>query len=187
MLEIATVPVTARAFDPIVAPLMAMEFAVAAPSAGVVKLGDVESTIDPVPVTLFESVTPPYVNAADIVVARVKVIAPVDVPPRVIVPVPLASIVRFSAEPVEITLRATPPPAAALLMLMPVAAEAVEASTLNDGFVVPEGPTASAFAPADVIARPAAARVANVVAPLFPPLKAKASVVPTPVVVWNDS
>ena len=72
-------------------------------------------------------------------------------------------------------------------MFNPVTADAVEASTLRDGVVVPLGPTARALAPVDVTARPAAASVANVVAPLLPPLNAKASVVPMPVVVCSVS
>src|SRR5271165_6821125 len=44
------------------------------------------------------------------------------------------------------TERVTPAAAAALLMLMPVADDAVEASTLKAGFVVPLAPTARAFA-----------------------------------------
>jgi len=44
---------------PVVSVLPLIVVAVAAPSAGVVRVGDVDSTIDPVPVTEFESVTPP--------------------------------------------------------------------------------------------------------------------------------
>ena len=90
-------------------------------------------------------------RAADIVVARVSVIAPVEVPAIVIVPLPLASIVRFSLVPEDNTLRAKPPAAAADFIFKPVAADAVEASMLKVGLVVPFGPTAKAFAEALVI------------------------------------
>ena len=93
------------------------------------------------------------------VIAVVAITAPVDTPPMVIVPEPLAFSVRFSFVPDEIADRATPPPAAADLMLKPVAAEVVEASTLNDGFVVPAGPTARAFADVEVIVKPVRLRV----------------------------
>ena len=53
--------------------------------------------------------------------------------------------------PEEVTDNARPPPAAADLMLYPVTAEAVDASTLNDGLVVPLGPTVNARAELDVI------------------------------------
>lgn len=102
---------------------------VGVPRTGVVKVGDVDSTMFPVPVTALESVTPPYVSAALIVVARVSVIAPVEVPPSVIVPEPAASTARFSFVPLVITDTATPPAAAADLILMPVADDAVDVST----------------------------------------------------------
>ena len=55
-----------------------------------------------------------------------EITAPVAVPLSVIVPVPLASVVKFSLVPDETTDKAAPPVSAALLTLMPVTAEAVE-------------------------------------------------------------
>ena len=55
--------------------------------------------------------------------------SPVELGARVILPDPLASMVRASLVPVEMTERATPAAAAALLILMPVTEEAVEVST----------------------------------------------------------
>ena len=80
-----------------------------------------------------------------------KIIAPVEILPIEMLPVPLALIVRFSFAPLDNTEIAKPPAAAALLILNPVAAEAVEASTLNVGFVTPAGPTAKALAEFEVI------------------------------------
>lgn len=93
------------------------------------------------------------------VTALVRVIAPVDVPPRVIVPAPLASIVRLSSVPELVTDTARPPAAAALFTFRPVAAEDVEASTVNEGFVDPEGPATIAVALDDVIVCAVDARV----------------------------
>ena len=73
---------------------------------------------------------------------------PVDVPARVIVPEPLASIVRLVFVPLSITAIAAVPPDAPAVIFTPALAEAVEASMLNVGLVPPLGPTANAVAPA---------------------------------------
>jgi hypothetical protein len=78
-------------------------------------------------------------------------ISPVEPEPRVTLPDPFAPIVNDSFAPEEMTESATPPAAAADLMLSPVAEDAVEASILNAGFVVPFNPTARALAEAEVI------------------------------------
>src|ERR1700743_1922355 len=78
------------------------------------------------------------------------VLAPVEFCPMLIVPVPSASIERFSLEPDETTERATPAAAAAPLTFRPVATEAVLASTTRTGVVAPLAPPASAEAEADV-------------------------------------
>ncbi len=75
--------------------------------------------------------TPPIVDPAG------RITIPVAVPLIVTVPVPLASILRFSGFPLEITDIAIPPPAAALFKLSPVAAELVEESILKVGLVAP--------------------------------------------------
>ena len=75
---------------------------------------------------------------------------PVEVAPILTVPDPLASKVRFSLRPLDKTEMATPPVAAADLMLIPVAEEAVEASILKAGLVVPLAPTAKALAEVEV-------------------------------------
>lgn len=76
--------------------------------------------------------------------------APVDVPAKVIVPEPAASMVRFSFVPEVMTDKAKPAAAAADLIFKPVAAEAVEASTLSVGLVAPAGPTTRALALVEV-------------------------------------
>ena len=94
----------------------------------------------------------PAMTPADITSTLLaKTTLPVAVALRVIVPEPLASIVKFSFVTDERTDTATPAVAAADLTLIPVAAELVEASTLKEGFVVPAGPVVNAFAEVDVI------------------------------------
>lgn len=89
-------------------------------------------------------------------------IAPVEVAPKVIVPEPAASMVKFSFVPEVMTDRATPAAAAADLILRPVAEEAVEASTRKAGLVAPLRPTARAVAEAEVIVwAPPVRRVEN--------------------------
>ena len=172
VLEIATVPVTANPLDPIVAPLMASDVAVATPKAGVVRDGDVARTYAPVPC----GAVPPLVI----------VTTPVETVPIPIVPVLSASIVRFVAPLVSVTATATVPFSAAPVTFRPAVCVPADASTLNAGPVVPPcRPTANAEEPADVNLSPAAANVANVVPPLVPPVNAIVSVVPVPEVVWS--
>jgi hypothetical protein len=75
---------------------------------------------------------------------------------------------------------ARPPAAAADLILIPVAEDAVDASTLNAGFVAPFSPTASAFADAEVIVSAALVSVeliaaVPVIASAFEPIVAPLS------------
>ena len=67
---------------------------------------------------------------------------PVEVLATLMAPAPLALIFKASSVPDDRTERATPPVAAADLILIPVADEAVEASMLKAGLVVPLAPTA---------------------------------------------
>ena len=165
-------PVTAKPFEAIVAPLIASDVAVATPKAGVVNVGDVARTYAPVPC----GAVPPLVI----------VTTPVETVPMPIVPVLSASIVRFVAPLVSVTNTATVPFSAAPVTFRPAVCDAVEASTLNAGSVVPPSlPIAHAEEPAQVIRTPAAAYVANVVPPLVPPVNAMASVVPVPDVVCS--
>jgi anti-sigma factor RsiW len=90
---------------------------------------------------------------------------PVEVVPMLTAPEPLASIDRASLVPEEIADNATPPAAAALLTLMPVAALAVEASTTKVGLVAPAGPTAKAVAEVEVITPRAATAEPPIVVP----------------------
>jgi len=172
VLEIATVPVTANPFEPIVAPLMASDVAVATPKAGVVRDGDVARTYAPVPC----GAVPPLVI----------VTTPVETVPIPIVPVLSASIVRFVAPLVSVTATATVPFNAAPVTFRPAVCVPADASTLNAGPVVPPcRPTANAEDPAEVIRKPTAANVANVVPPFVPPVNAIVSVVPVPEVVCS--
>ena len=92
------------------------------------------------------------VLAGFVIVTLLIVELPVDVPPILIVPEPLASMVRFSfVDPFDTTETARPPPETADFTLSPVMDDAVDASTLNAGPVVPLGPTARALADAEVI------------------------------------
>jgi hypothetical protein len=61
-------------------------------------------------------------------------------------PEPFALTTRFSFVPDEMAAKDTPDPAAAPMILMPVAAEPEAELTLRVGLVVPFGPTARAFA-----------------------------------------
>ena len=76
--------------------------AVAAPIVGVVRVGLVARTMFPVPVTAFESVTPPYVKADDRVKAPENVTAPPIVPEnvgeadRTMLPVPVTALERVT-------------------------------------------------------------------------------------------
>lgn len=170
VLEIAAEPVTAKPSEPIVAPFIASDVAVATPKAGVVRDGDVARTYAPVPC----GAAPPLVI----------VTTPVETVPIPIVPVLSASIVRFVAPLVSVTATATVPFSAAPVTFRPAVCDPVDASTLNAGSVVPPcRPTANAEEPAEVIRNPTAANVANVVPPLVPPVNARASVVPVPDVV----
>jgi hypothetical protein len=114
--------------------------------------------------------------------ALLIIVLPVDTLPSVIVPVPLALIVRFSLLPLEIVEIAAPPPAAADFMLTPVAEDAVEASTLNAGLVEPFAPAVRAVADVDVIVSPpvviapliaAVPVAASALVPIVAPLSAK--------------
>src|SRR5258708_10216089 len=93
------------------------------------------------------------VNPANPPAAFPTITAPVETPPIVTVPVPFASIVMLSLVPEESTAIASPEAAAADFIFNPVAAEAVDASILNVGFVVPFGPTAKALAEFEVSVR----------------------------------
>lgn len=75
---------------------------------------------------------------------------PVEVPPMVMVPAPLASTVRFSSVPEETTDTAKPAAAAADLTFKPVTDEAVEASTCRAGLSEPPAPTVNALALVEV-------------------------------------
>ena len=68
---------------------------------------------------------------ADVILLEVekKLMSPVEPEARVRLPDPLAAIVKASLVPEEITDNATPPAAAADLILLPVAEETVEVST----------------------------------------------------------
>ena len=90
---------------------------------------------------------------------------PVEPEAKVTLPVPLADKVRFSLMPEERAETATPAPAAAPLMLSPVATEAIDASTLRTGLVVPFAPTAKALAEVEVIVLVPDAKLANEAAP----------------------
>src|SRR5260221_9773725 len=74
-----------------------------------------------------------------------RVTLPLDTAPMFIAPAAAASIVKFSLVPEVMTLIATPPPTAKPVILMPVATDAVEASTLNTGLVLPSLPTTRAL------------------------------------------
>ena len=78
---------------------------------------------------------------------------PVEVPPRVIAPEPLASsvIASFACPAEEVAVKAIPPPAAADLMFNPVTEVPVEASMLRAGVVAPFCPTARALAEEEVM------------------------------------
>ena len=88
---------------------------------------------------------------------------PVELLPMLITPAPLASMDRASSVPEEVTERATPAAAAADLILRPVAEEAVEASMVRAGLVVPLAPTARALAEAEVTVKAAVPMVPVVV------------------------
>ena len=126
-------------------------------------------------------------------VARLSVIAPVDVPPITIVPEPLASMVMFVFEPLSIAAMATVPPVLEPTILMPAAWEAVEASTEKAGVVAPLRPTASAVADADEIATVLEAvivvnaPVLGVVAPTVPLRLAVVMVAPVMVGLTSDA
>ena len=119
------------------------------------------------------TVAPLSVTAPAMVVAGVIVTAPVETDPTPIVPEPLALIVKFVFAPLSVQATATVPPVAAPVRLRPATADAVEASMLKTGFVVPLGPTAKALADAEVIVWLADESVVNapvpgVVAPTVP-------------------
>ena len=78
------------------------------------------------------------------------IMLPVETLAKEIVPEPLAFSVRFSFAPEERAERATPLPAAALFTEIPVADEAVDASTVNAGLVAPFKPIVRADAEEDV-------------------------------------
>ena len=137
------------------APLVAVRL-----SAPVVSVNPLEAVRSPaevtVPVPLVEILpeverTPVFV--IDNCPAEPNKIFPVEEFPKEIVPAPLAFIVRFSSVPGDTTDIATPAPVAADFIFNPVVAVAVEASTMNDGFVVPFGPTAKALAELEVTVR----------------------------------
>jgi hypothetical protein len=77
--------------------------------------------------------------------------SPVEPEAKVRVPVPFADSVNTSFVPDDKVVIASPPPEAADLICIPVTDDAVDASMLSAGFVVPFNPTANAFALADVI------------------------------------
>jgi len=93
------------------------------------------------------------VNAFPAAALFLRYVPPVEVPPKVIGPVPLASIVKvsFALAPLDINDNARPPAFAPALIFKPVTGVAVLASTFNAGPVVPFAPTARAFADVDVI------------------------------------
>jgi hypothetical protein len=92
----------------------------------------------------------PVVEIETPVAARPRTILPVPVAFKLMVPEPLASIVRLSFVPDDTTAIAIPPAAAAPVREIPVATDDVLALTLSTGFVAPFAPTVSAEAEVEV-------------------------------------
>jgi hypothetical protein len=160
------------------APVMLIPVATLAVEASILMIGFVAPLAPTVNADALAEVT--VVAAAPSVelqvTALVRVIAPVEVPPRVIVPLPLASIVKASLVPLEIAAKATPPAAAAPVTEIPVATLDVAELIFNTGFVAPLAPTVRAFAFATVsVAVPATLRAVSAkVSPSTVSLKALA-------------